>query len=128
MGSVAEESKLSSEESSMGMPTALDDLEDHLAAAEDLLRDGDEAGALEHIGLAEDLIHTREGWQAVDGVRKHHANHMVLIRKTMTLLAASRPRDAMEAADEALRHGSGQRKGAKVSTFKVLCISRVSVA
>jgi len=106
--SVAEDSKLSGEDESMSasvLHTALDELEEHLGAAEDLLRDGDEAGALEHIGDAEALLATREGWQAVDGVRRHAGRHLVLVRKSATLLACRRPRDAMAAADDALRHG-----------------------
>mmetsp|Transcript_21990 Transcript_21990/g.71167 ORF Transcript_21990/g.71167 Transcript_21990/m.71167 type:complete len:158 (+) Transcript_21990:74-547(+) len=102
--SVAEDSKLSGEDESMSasvLHTALDELEEHLGAAEDLLRDGDEAGALEHIGDAEALLATREGWQAVDGVRRHAGRHAVLVRKSATLLACRRPRDAMAAADDA---------------------------
>jgi hypothetical protein len=104
MGSVAEASLGSTAATN---PTALDDTLDHLGAAEDLLRDGDEAGALEHIALAEALVRTREGWQAIDGVRKHNANHCVLIAKAKALLAVRRDRDAAAAADDALRHGEG---------------------
>ena len=105
--SVAEESKLSEDESmsASALPTALDELEDLLLLAEDLLGEGDEAGALEHVASAEALLRTREGWQAVDGARRHQARHQVLVRKAATLLAARRPRDAMAAADDALRHG-----------------------
>lgn len=113
--SLAEESKMSEASTASMVHTALDDTLDHLAAADDLLRDGDEAGALEHIALAEALVKTRDGWQMIDGVRKHDASHCVMIAKAKALLAARRERDAFAAADDALRHGQTLDCGAYVA-------------